>query len=318
MDFMRSAMFVPGHRQRMIDKALASAADMLFLDIEDGVPPAEKDLARETIAASLRALAHDPAHGDTGAGPTPHTLHPTPYIRHPLRYVRINAIGHERMDADVSTVLGPGLEGFCLPKVETADQIKYVDRCLDEQETKAGLPKNAIRYVASIESALGLINAPQIAAASPRMAALMFGAEDFGKDLGLPTLRVAEASELLYARSAIVMAATASHINSIDGVWPDIHDPEGLTKDALQARRLGFTGKSLIHPGQIEIVNNAFRPDEGEVDYAHRVVEAFDEAQTKGDGAIALGGQLIDAPIVERARRTLALAEALGTTAASG
>ena len=296
MDFMRSAMFVPGHRQRMIDKALASTCDMLFLDIEDGVPPAEKDLARETIATSLRALAENP-----------------PPAQHPLRFVRINAIGHERMNADLSTVLGPGLEGFCLPKVETADQIKYVDGLLDKQD-----PHGNIGYVASIESALGLINAPQIAAASPRMAALMFGAEDFGKDLGLPTLRMAEASELLYARSAVVMAATAAHINAIDGVWPDIHDPEGLAKDALQARRLGFTGKSLIHPGQIEIVNDTFRPDAGEVDYARRVVEAFEEAQTRGDGAVALGGQLVDAPIVERARRTLELFEALGASSTEG
>ncbi|MBV9119321.1 MAG: CoA ester lyase, partial [Chloroflexi bacterium] len=153
-----------------------------------------------------------------------------------------------------------------------------------------------------------------IAAASKRMVGLMFGAEDFGKDLGLPTLRVAESSELLYARSAIVMAATSAHINSLDGVWPDIRDPEGLKKDALQARRLGFTGKSLIHPGQIDIVNDTFRPDEGEVDYARRVIEAFEEAQSRGDGAVALGGQLIDAPIVDRARRTLALFDALGAS----
>jgi citrate lyase subunit beta/citryl-CoA lyase len=110
------------------------------------------------------------------------------------------------------------------------------------------------------------------------------------------------------------MAATAAHIQSIDGVWPDIQDPDGLLKDALQARRLGFTGKSLIHPGQIEIVNNVFRPDEGEVEYAQRVIAAFEEGQARGDGAIALGGQLIDLPIVDRARRTLAMHEALGTS----
>ncbi|HLG71635.1 MAG TPA: CoA ester lyase, partial [Chloroflexota bacterium] len=108
---------------------------------------------------------------------------------------------------------------------------------------------------------------------------------------------------------------TASHIQSVDGVWPDIRDPEGLLKDTLQARRLGFTGKSLIHPGQIETVNNVFRPDEGEVDYARRVIEAFEDAQARGDGAIAFGGQLIDAPIVDRARRTLAMHEALGGAA---
>jgi citrate lyase subunit beta/citryl-CoA lyase len=290
MDFMRSLMFVPGHRQRMIDKALASEADVLLLDIEDGVPPAEKDLARETIAASLRAVAENPPAG-----------------RHPLRFVRINAIGHERMHADLAAVLGPGLEGLCLPKVERPEEIELVDGIVDKHPHGGG-----IRFVASIESALGLLNAPRIAAASQRMAGLMFGAEDFSKDLGLPTLRVAEASELLYPRSAVVMAAAAAHIQAIDGVWPDIHDPDGLLKDTLQARRLGFTGKSCIHPGQIETINNVFRPDEGEVEYAQRVIAAFEEGQARGDGAIALGGQLIDLPIVDRARRTLAMHEALG------
>ena len=285
-------MFVPGHRQKMIDKALASTADLLFLDIEDGVVPAEKDAARQLIAESLRTVAQHPPAG-----------------RHPLRFVRINAIGHERMQADLEMVVGPGLEGFCLPKVEQPDQIEYVDSLLEKSD-----PAGGVQYIASIESALGLINAPRIAAASKRMAALMFGAEDFGQDLGLPTLRVGEASELLYARSAIVMAGASAHIGAIDGVWPDIRDPEGLRKDALQARRLGFTGKSLIHPGQIDIVNDTFRPDEGEVDYARRVIEAFEEGNARGDGAVALGGQLIDAPIVERARRTLALFEALGAS----
>lgn len=294
MDFMHSLMFVPGHRQRMIDKALASEVHVAFLDIEDGVPPSEKDAARQTIASSLDTIASDPPRG-----------------RHPLRFVRINAIGHERMHADLSMVVRPGLEGLCLPKVETAEQIREMDGYLETLEPKAGLPAGSVRYLAAIESAVGLINAPSIAASSPRMVGLMFGAEDFGKDLGLPTLRVAEASELVYARSALVVAAASAHIGAIDGVWPDIRDPEGLLKDTLQARRLGFTGKSLIHPGQIETVNTVFRPDEGEVQYARDVIAAYDEAQAKGDGAIALGGQLIDLPIVDRARRVLATLEAL-------
>jgi citrate lyase subunit beta/citryl-CoA lyase len=293
---MHSLMFVPGHRQRMIDKALASGAHVLFLDIEDGVPPAEKDLARQTIASSLEAVAQDPPTG-----------------RHPLRFVRINAIGHERMHADLRAIVRPGLEGLCLPKVEQADQIRAIDAIIDELEPSVGLAAGSIRYIAAIESALGLLNAPAIAAASPRMAGLMFGAEDFGKDLGLPTLRVGEASELVYARSALVVAAASAHIGAIDGVWPDIRDPEGLLKDTIQARRLGFTGKSLIHPGQIDTVNEVFRPDEGEVAYAREVIAAFDEAQARGDGAIALGGQLIDLPIVDRARRILQTIDALGT-----
>jgi len=148
-------------------------------------------------------------------------------------------------------------------------------------------------------------------AAGCALVAVLFAAEgvviwitNFGIALHLSCLIVAG-----------VMAAAASHIQSVDGVWPDIRDPEGLLKDALQARRLGFTGKSLIHPGQIEIVNNTFRPDEGEVEYARQVIQAFEDGQARGDGAVALGGQLIDAPIVDRARRTLALFDALGATA---
>ena len=302
---MRSLMFVPGHRERMIDKALGSEADVLFLDIEDGVPPTEKDTARQLIAQALDRCA-DVRSSEQEAG------------RRPLRFVRINAIGHQRMLADIEAVLRPGLDGLCLPKVESADEIALVDGLLAEREERAGLAGGSVVYIAAIESAKGLVNAPSIAAASPRLAALMFGAEDFGKDLGLPALRVGEASELLYARSALVVACASANVGSIDGVWPDIHDPEGLRREALQARRLGFTGKSLIHPGQIDIVNDCFLPDEGELAYARRVVEAFEAAQRRGDGAIALGGQLVDLPIVDRARRTLAAADALGTSNAVG
>ncbi len=293
MEFMRSLMFVPGHRQRMIDKALASDADVLFLDIEDGVPPAEKETARQCIADSLRAAANQPA------------------VAHPLRFVRINAIGHERMRADVEAIVVPGLEGLCLPKVEEVDQVRLVDGIIEQREAAAGIPKGTIRYIAAIESARGIVNAPAIAAASSRLVGLMFGAEDLAKDLGLPTQRVAEASELIYARSALVVGAASAHIGAIDGVWPDIRDADGLLKDAQQARRLGFTGKSLIHPGQIDAVNAVFCPDEGELEYARQVVTAFEEATARGDGSIAIGGQLVDLPIVERARRVLWMNEQL-------
>jgi citrate lyase subunit beta/citryl-CoA lyase len=184
-----------------------------------------------------------------------------------------------------------------------------------ERETAAGLAAGSVRYIVAIESPRGLLNAAAIATASPRVAALMFGAEDFGLELGLPTLREGEASELLYARSALVVAAAAASVQAIDGVWPDISDAEGLAADCRRSRRLGFTGKSLIHPGQIETINAAFSPTAAEVDYARRVVAAFDEAMARGEGSIAFGGQLIDLPIVERARRTLALADAIGASA---
>src|SRR5262249_35164997 len=152
--------------------------------------------------------------------------------------------------------------------------------------------------VAAIESATGLLAAPAIAAAHERMLALMFGAEDFALDLGLGTQREGEARELLYARSALVMASAAGRILSIDGVFPDLDDEEGLLRDVHQARRLGFSAKSTFNPRQVELINQVFSPASDEVEYAKAVVAAFDDAQARGDGSVAVGGQLVDLPIV--------------------
>ncbi len=295
MEFMRSAMFVPGHRQRFIDKALGGLpADVFLLDLEDGVPPAEKPTGRALLAEALGR--------PRGASPT-------------LRYVRVNAIGSAWLEADLEAVVRPGLDGLCLPKVDYPEQVQQVDALVAARERAAGLPAGSIRYIVAIESPRGLLNAAAIGAASPRVAALMFGAEDFGRELGLPTRREGEASRLLYARSALVVAAAAANVQVIDGVWPDIQDTAGLAADCQLARQLGFTGKSLIHPGQLDIINAAFSPTPEEVDYAQRIVQAFEAAMARGEGSIAFGGQLIDLPIVERARRTLALAARLAERA---
>lgn len=297
MNILRSWMFVPGHRQKMIDKALGLDVDAVMLDIEDGVAPTEKDAARRQIAASL-----DQARAAQGSGSR----------QGPVRHVRVNAVGHERMRADFELVIRPGLEGLVLPKVETSSQVALVADLLDRREPELNLAKGSIRLLIAIESPRGLMNALDIATASPRVTGLMFGAEDFGRELGLPVNRVAEAREMLYARSAMVMAGAAAHAQIIDGVWPDIKDLDGLQRYAIQARRLGFTGMSLIHPAQIDIINTVFSPGKEEVEYARQVVRAFEEAQARGEGSIALGGQLVDLPIVERARHTLELAKALG------
>jgi len=289
---LRSWMFVPGHRQKMIDKSFGLAnVDAVMLDIEDGVAPAEKDTARELIAASLDAVAQQGASART-----------------PARYVRINAVGHERMFSDVGAVVRPGLEGLVLPKVDSPDQVDTVEELLDHKEPDVGLGRGSIRLLVAIESPRGLFQAQAIAAASPRVIGLIFGAEDIGKEMGLPLRREGEARDLLYARSAIVCAAAAANVQAVDGVWPDIQDSEGLKTFALQSRRLGFTGMSLIHPSQIDSINAAFSPSAEEVEYCQKVVAAFDEARARGEGSIAFGGQLIDLPIVERARRTLASA----------
>lgn len=291
MQLMRSLLFVPGHRPRMVQRALGqgefvpSGLDIVILDLEDGVPLDEKDRARAAIAFVLGL----PSKGEG-----------------PARYVRVNRDAGAR-DADLAAVLRPGLEGIVAPKIDHPDEVALLARDLDEREDAAGMARGSIRLVPSIESARGLVDAHAIAASTDRVIALLFGAEDFARDLSLPTEREAEAAELLYARSAVVVAAVAARRQAIDGIWPDVTDREGLRRDTLQARRLGFTGKSLIHPDQIETINEVFSPSVAEVSYARRVIDAFEGAQLKGLGAVALDGKLLDQPIVERARRTLAL-----------
>src|SRR5881396_3183776 len=294
---MRSWMFVPGDRQKMIDESMGLPVDAILMDIEDGVAPAAKDTARRQIAASLDQIAARKKEN--------------PSLRTPARFVRINAVGHERMHADLEHVIRPALEGLAVPKTETVDDVKIVERILDDREPKMGMPAGSVRLLIALESPRGLFNAYAIATSSPRVIGLMFGAEDFSRELSLPLRREGEATDLIYARSAFVTAAAAAHVQAVDGVWPNFQDLEGLKKFALQSRRLGFSGMSLIHPAQINEVNAAFTPTAEEVDYCCRVIQAFDDARARGEGAIAFGGQLLDMPIVDRARQTIALAESL-------
>jgi citrate lyase subunit beta/citryl-CoA lyase len=291
MELKRSWMFVPGHRQKMIDKALGLNTDAIMLDIEDGVAPNEKDAARKNIAASL------------GREKSPGA---------PTRFVRINAIGHPRMDADLEAVVRPGLEGLVCPKVDTPDEVHKVDAILNDREAEMKIEPGSIKLLIAIESPRGLLNASAIARCSARVMGLIFGAEDFGREIGLPAVREGEARDLIYARSAIVVAAAAAHVQAVDGVWVDLNDAQGLLGFAKQSRQLGFSGMSLIHPSQIDPINTVFSPTAGEIDYCRRVLQAFEEANARGDGSIAFGGQLIDRPIVERARRTIEMARNLG------
>jgi citrate lyase subunit beta/citryl-CoA lyase len=283
---LRSWMFVPGNRQRFLDKIyeVETPPDAVFFDLEDGVIPEEKPVARELIANVLgRALPG------------------------PLRTVRINAVGTDWYREDLEAILVPGLEGLCLPKVESAEDVLAVAEALDAFD-----PEGSVGIVIAIESAIGLLRAPEIAASHPRVIAMMFGAEDYALDVGLGTKREAEARELVFARSAIVGAAAAARVISIDGVFPDLEDAEGLLADIVQARRLGFGAKSTFNPRQVELINERFSPTPDELVYAHRVAEAFEEAVARGDASVAVGGQLVDRPIVLRAQRLLELASDLG------
>jgi citrate lyase subunit beta/citryl-CoA lyase len=282
MKICRSWMFVPGHIAKMLQKASVLATDAVMLDIEDGVLPAFKAQAREVIAQEVPKMAQ------TGQ----------------VRFVRVNAVHQDEFRRDLAAMAGLPIAGLVLPKVESREDVLRAVTALEtvEQERRIESP---LALVAAIESARGVLGAAEIAAASPRIVALMLGAEDFARDIGLPAQRVAEAHELLYTRSALVLAATAARVQSIDQVWPNLADADGLRRDADQARRLGFTGKAIIHPSQVEPVNAAFSPSAADIDFARRVIAAFDEAEVRGLGAVAFGGQLLDKPIVDRARAVL-------------
>ena len=197
MELTRSWLFVPGHKQRMLDKQRTLEVDAVMLDIEDGVPPAEKGLARELIAKTLETKRS---------------------FEEPTRFVRINAIGHERMEEDLEAVLCANLEGLVLPKVESVEEVKTVERILEAREPQLGLEPGSIILLVAIENSKGLLRAPEIASCSSRVMGLMLGTEDFGRDLGLPMLRKDEAMELIYIRSSLVVAAASANVQAVDGV----------------------------------------------------------------------------------------------------
>ena len=277
---LRSWLYVPGNNPRFVEKALSEvSADVVLLDLEDGVPPGEKAPARDLVREALAR----PAGGRS-------------------RWVRTNPVGSPWWEDDLAAVLAARPEGVALPKVDEEEQVHEAARRLERLGPEVGI-------VATIESARGLLRAADIAAAHPRVLGLMFGAEDFALDLGLDTRREAEARDLVYARSALVVAAAAGHRLAIDGVFPDLDDDAGFEADLKQARRLGFQGKSTFNPRQVERINEAFSPTADEVEFARRVVAAFDAARARGDGSVSVDGQLVDRPVVARARRILEMVE---------
>jgi citrate lyase subunit beta/citryl-CoA lyase len=285
---MRSLLYTPGHRAslvaRVLDGELPTTPDVTLLDLEDGVPAAEKDNARRVLAEAIA-----PSRGRA------------------LRYVRIGRSSSDAAEADLGAVVRPGLDGVVVSKVQRAEELAIVDEMLRERERAAGLAEMSVHVIAAIESAAGLLDAPRIAR-GPRVIGLMFGSEDFAADLGLPAQREGEAAELLYARSAVVVAAAAARVLAFDGIWANFKDEAGLRVDALRGRRLGFAGRQCIHPDQIATVNEIYAPTAREIEHARRVISAFEDGIGRGVGAVALDGEMLDAPIVERARRTLNMA----------
>ena len=284
----RSMLFLPGNNPNMLINGNCLGADAVIFDLEDAVSPDEKDAARILVRNTMRYMD----------------------FRGCEIIVRINSIDTPYWKKDIDAILPyePGL--ILLPKTGSAGDVLEADAYLSQVEEALGLEKNTVGLMPLIETALGVENAFLIASATKRVKALFLGAEDLTADLQCK--RTKEGREIEYARTRLVMAARAAGVEVYDTPFTDVNDDEGIEMDAALAKSLGFSGKASISPRHVEVINRVFSPTLTEIDYAYEVMEAITLAKQQGKGAIALHGKMIDAPIVMRAQRTIAMAEELG------
>jgi citrate lyase subunit beta/citryl-CoA lyase len=222
----------------------------------------------------------------------------------PLVGLRINAVSTGLAELDLDQTFTPQVGAICLPKAEKPTDVETAASHLAALEAEHGLASGSVGLLPTVETALGVLNAYEIARSSARVLALCLGGEDLTRDLG--ATRTRQGAELSYARSYVVVAARAAGVLAIDTVYTDYSDQDGLEAEATLVRQMGYSGKLLIHPGQIDVVRRAFAPSETEVAYARRLVEGFEEAQARGEGVFTLDGEMVDAPVVARARQVLA------------
>jgi citrate lyase beta subunit len=298
----RSILAVPASNPKMAGTALASAADAVFLDLEDAVVPDEKPHARKGVIHALKELDWQ------GRS----TLY------------RVNSLDTPYFYRDLIEVIegaGDRLDGVLIPKTQRPEDLHVAATLLLQLELATGLEPGKIKLEAQIESAGGLANIDGIAGATERLGALHFGPGDFAASLRMPYRSIGTMDEwdevypghrFHYAMHRIVVAARAAGLRAIDGPLADYRDEEGLRKSCLLARSLGFEGKWCIHPAQIEVVNEVFSPTEKEVEWAEKVMAAYEEASAAGTGAISVDGQMVDAASIKMARNTLELARASG------
>lgn len=283
----RSMLFVPGSVEKMIAKAPTSKADALIFDLEDSVSLDKKDVARKMVREALDNLVRD--------------MKP---VERPTLIVRVNPPATEYFIEDLREILQSSPDLIMTPKVS---QPKDVELLLGKIEEIS--PGNTVGVMPLIETALGLENAFLIASCSPRVKAMLLGAEDLTADLRCK--RTKEGEEILYARSRIVAAGRAAGVDIFDTPFTDTRDEEGIEKDAAKAKSLGFTGKAAITPRHVEVINRVFSPSPEEIEYAQAVLAAIEEGEREGRGAVSLNGKMIDAPVVERAKQVLELAKEL-------
>jgi len=279
-NLFRSLIFVPGNNPRFLEKAKSLSADIVCFDLEDSVPDKEKKKARTLIKGALKKRNQYSS----------------------SVFARTNSPDSNKIEADLKEIVQKGIDGIVIPKVNSAKEIKKIEKIILSLEKKRKI--RGIRLIPSIESALGIINCYEIASASTRIDAIVFGIFDLLNDVGIEYTK-GNPLGAKYSRYKVPVAATAAGVYAIDGIWQDIKDASGLKKDCEIGKSLGYVGKSVIYPDQIKTVHKIFHPNKTEIAWAKKVCNTYKKSSKKGKGATVVDGKMIDEVHYKRAKALL-------------
>ncbi len=299
MGTSRSLIFIPGNNQRFLEKSKTVGSDIICFDLEDSVPFEEKETARNLVSKTINDIGKsDGSHGKAVVS------------------VRINAPDSELAANDLKKIILDGIDAIVIPKVETDCQIVRISNIIKTLEKENDIPNDFIKLIPSIESALGVVNAYSIAKSDPRVSSLVFGIFDFLHNMKIDGNDDEVLTGYLYGRAKVPVDARAAGVDSIDSIWQNIDDMDGLERDLVFGKKLGYTGKCIIHPSQINLAHKVFAPSLQDIQWAKKVVSILDESmmdgKTKGTtaattkiGAVNLEGKMIDAVHYKQAKRIL-------------
>ncbi len=291
MGHSRSLIFIPGNNPRFLEKSKTINSDIICYDLEDSVPVDEKESARKLVNKTIQEI------NKTGQS-----------SKKILISVRINAPDSELAREDLKKIITNGIDAIVIPKVETEFQVVNLSNIIKTLEKENHIPDNFIKLIPSIESSLGVVNAYSIAKADPRISSIVFGIFDFLHDMRIDSNDYEILTGYMYARAKVPVDARAAGVDSIDSIWQNINDFAGLEKDLFLGRKLGYNGKCIIHPSQVDQVHKVFSPSIQDIQWAKKVISALDESRnekTIKTGAINLEGKMIDAVHYKQAKRIL-------------
>ena len=291
---IRTMLFAPASNPKMLINAPVYEPDCILFDLEDAVPYAEKDSARDLLCEALKSINY----GNCKIFARINPLRTPEGSKAPFG------------EKDVSTLVPSGLKNIRLPMCETPEHIIELSALLDKIEAQNGIPSGTVKIQASLETPLGIHNAKLIAETSDRVISISFGAEDYTRTLGVDRTKVG--NELFYARAKVVMAAALAKVDAIDTVWADVSDKEGFQNEVEQIKGMGFAGKSCIHPSQIKIVHSIFTPKDKDIERSIEIINAAKKADILAGGVITVNGKMIDIPVIEKAKKIINLAKAAG------